>query len=711
MHFFGNYSNPRDLNEAFQRYKQLAELNGNSSAQHMVGFYFATGLGSVVEQDQAKAMLFYTFAAEQGNERSQMAMAYRHHYGIGTPKDCHLAVQYWQKVSQKAFAYIRRGPPGGSTLARLRYRISDDTGGIYGDGASVSSAGINSRNGPANSDAHASQGDVVEWLDLISRKGDVKATFRLGQMHFDGGRDMKPDFILAKKYFLEVARSYWTKSGKTKTDVSPMTEQLAARSAGFLGWMFLRGEGTEQSFDLAKKWFKRGRSLGNSQSQFCLGLMYLDGLGVAKDVKMAADLFSAAADQDHAGAQVHLGMIHMDSGDVKTALAYFELAARKGRIEALYYLAEMEKVGIGQEASCELASHHFKLVSERAEPIVASFGEANEAYEAGDIDLALLDYMLAAEQGFEVAQTNVAYLLDKSRRRQQLLHMPLPSSIKKTLPILSEHIHVDIPSSIALLYWTRSARQSNIDALVKMGDYYLAGTGSPVSEDKAAACYQAAAETMQSAQALWNLGWMYENGLGGHEQDFHLAKRFYDQALEINKEAYLPVKLALFKLRIRSRWNSWTRGSAKSIQPEPRRRNRPNSLKEWFTAFLAAEADAAAARQDLLDELGGDYDLGSLADLTDEEIWADLVDGLLESFIILGLAAMLIGLVIYRRQRAERRAVEEQQARMQGQQPDAAAPQANANENNDGNENEDRGLFPGQGDDEFINWAVGGVGH
>jgi hypothetical protein len=32
--------------------------------------------------------------------------------------------------------------------------------------------------------------------------------------------------------------------------------------------------------------------------------------------------------------------------------------------------------------------------------------------------------------------------------------------------------------------------------------------------EKAAAWYQSAAETQASAIAFWNLGWMYENGLG-----------------------------------------------------------------------------------------------------------------------------------------------------------------------------------------------------
>ncbi len=73
-------------------------------------------------------------------------------------------------------------------------------------------------------------------------------------------------------------------------------------------------------------------------------------------------------------------------------------------------------------------------------------------------------------------------------------------------------------AKLALTQWIRSAGQRNIDALVKVGDYYYHGLG--VSEDepsrlkKAAEYYQSAADTQLSALAMWNLGWMYENGVG-----------------------------------------------------------------------------------------------------------------------------------------------------------------------------------------------------
>jgi SEL1 protein len=569
MNFFGNYSYPRNFTESFRRYNQLAALNGNSSAQFMVGLFYSTGLGDAVKRDQAKALLYYTNAADQNNERAQMAVGYIHTVGIGAPKTCYKAVSYYKSVADKAIRYIWSGPPGGYVLTKTTQRIPDDEGGIYGEGASVSSAGQNARNGPANSDANASPDDVLEYLDLQSRKGDLKATLTLGKMYYDGQTGLKPNYKLAKEYFLEVARLYWSKGGKVKGDLPPLVERVASRAAGYLGRMFLRGEGMEPSIEIARTWFKRGVSNGDALSQYYMGLMHLEGLGVTKDPKRAADLFTASADQGYSPAQVNLGAIFLDQGDPQTAVKYFDLAARVGNIEAFYYLAELSLSSLLGEESCDMANHYYKSVAEKAESILSSFDEANAAFSSGDIDLALLDYMIAAEQGFEVAQTNVAFLLDKQSRASSSggLFSAL-SPITSLASWFPKRFTLPVTTNIAFLYWARSARQFNIDSLIKLGDYWLLGIGVNSDHDKAAACYQTAAETLQSAQALWNLGWMHENGIGGMDQDFHLAKRFYDQALEINKESYLAVKLALIKLRLRSRWNEWTRGGIKSIQDE-----------------------------------------------------------------------------------------------------------------------------------------------
>lgn len=568
LNFYGNFTHPRNYKEAFRRYHDLSSWTGNSSAQHMVGFMYSTGIGGAVERDQAKALLYQTFAARGGNVRAEMAVAFRHHTGIGTPRNCNEAVVYYKKVADKAIEYLHSGPPGGMALQRDAYRLADEDGGVYGEGASVTSAGVNANKAGPNSDSHASLDDVLEYLDLMSRKGDAKATFSLGRLHYEGSKALNQNFRKAKAYFMIVAKRHWARDGRIIAGGPAGIEKVASKCAGYLGRMFLRGEGTEQSFEKALTWFRRGLANGDALCQYELGLMYLKGYGVPQDALKATDYFKAAADQDFASAQVNLGKLFLDQGDVQTAIRYFELAARHGHIEAFYYLAELSNQGVGRDRSCGIATAYYKIVAERAEAIHTSFAEANDAYESKDLEATLVDYMLAAEQGYENGQANVAYMLDEHK---SIL------SLDSLMPWTKRRPNLLRDATLALIYWTRSAKQSNIDSMVKMGDYYLGGWGTNPDKEKAAMCYQTAAEFQQSAQALWNLGWMHENGIGV-DQDFHLAKRFYDQALETNQEAYLPVKLSLLKLRMRSLWNTFTNGHVNSIQSEPGKPDGPGSI-------------------------------------------------------------------------------------------------------------------------------------
>ena len=558
MSFFGNYTHPRNYKEAFRRYHELASLNGNSSAQHMVGLMYATGFGGAVQRDQAKALTYHTFAAMGDSTRAQMTTAYRHYTGVGAPRNCNEAAYWYKKVADKVIAYSRSGPPGGMLLQKDSYKIADEKGGIYGDGASVVSSGVNANRAGPNSDAHADFDDVLEYLDLMSRKGDLKATFSLGRLHYEGSRTMKRNLRTARLYFMMIARKYWQKDGSIR-DEDQALAQVASKAAGYIGRMFLRGEGTEQSYEKALTWFRRGVANGDALCQYKMGLMHIEGLGVKKDPLLAADYFKEAANQNFASAQVNMGQLFLDQGDIHTATRFFELAARNGHIEAFYHLAEINNYGIGQDRSCGMATAYYKTVAEKVEGVHSSFDEANRAYDEGDTESALIMYMMAAEQGYESGQANVAYLLDDYK---SILSLDSLIPWKKPRSSLLRN------AALALIYWTRSAKQHNIDSMVKMGDYYLGGYGVEADMEKAATCYQTAAETHQSAQALWNLGWIHENGLGV-EQDFHLAKRFYDQALETNQESYLPVKLSLTKLRMRSFWNTITNGKVKSIQSEP----------------------------------------------------------------------------------------------------------------------------------------------
>ncbi|ATY59551.1 ubiquitin-ligase Sel1 Ubx2 [Cordyceps militaris] len=656
LNFFGYHNYPRDLQVAFDYYQKLALHNGNTTAQYMMGLFYSTGIGSVVRQDQAKALLYYTLAAERGDPKALMAIGYRHHSGVGTVKNCETALGYYKEVADKAVNWYRDAPPGGRSWIQESWRISDDDGGIYGEGASASSAGLNALKRNLHSNDNADISDVIEYLDLMSQKSDSKASFNLGRLYYEGQRGLEKDFESALKYFFLAASRYWKRDGRAADGNKNGADKTAAEAAGFIGRMYLRGDGVAQNFDKAKAWFERGKSHGDAQSQWGLGFMLLNGMGIRRNIKLATELLRTSADQDYAPAQVQMGRLFLDQGnpeDVKTANYLFELAARYGNIEAWYYLAEMTHHGVGRERQCHLALSYYKTVVERAEPLVSGWSQANLAYELGNHDLAFLHYLMAAEQGYEKGQTNVAFMLDAKFGKLSLVEMLVGRQENKVSPMAN--------ANLALIEWTRSSRQSNVDSLVKMGDYYFYGIGVEKDLAKAVQCYTGASDYQQSAQALFNLGWMHENGVG-LTQDFHLAKRYYDHALVVNAEAYLPVTLSLLKLRMRSAWNTFTHGPIHSIQDEPKKK-KDWSLSEWINNFIEGDLHYED------DSYEDYYDANTIEG---GEIFDD--SNVLESLLIIGVTFALVGLVWWRQRLQLQRAEAEERRRREQGLPPAPAP-------------------------------------
>ncbi|KAI0313018.1 HCP-like protein [Amylostereum chailletii] len=570
---------------AYKLFTAHALETGNATSQSVLAFLHATGYHNVVPVDQAKAQLYYTFAAHGGDKGAQMALGYRYWSGIGVAESCDHAVQWYEAAAEQAMAKFLSGPRGGRTLPLTPSRLSDLDGGVYGPGASVASTGFNILR-PAIKAARARLAgetweDILEYYVFNADRGETDFAFRLGKIYYagsiyhapggiasggDGVGRVVQDFERARYYFLGIARQVWPSD-----PVDPLSWPAAGRrddasgpvgysapAAGYLGRMYLRGEGVRQDARMARMWFERGAEYGDKECNNGLGIIWRDRLVDNKiDMKKALHYFNLAAGQELAEAQVNLGKYYYEKGDLKLATAYFEAAQRHGSpFEAYYYLGRIHSnqrktAPPGLRASaCSVAASFFKVVAERGSWDWDPLREGDAAWETGTDagrEQAMLKWWIAAERGQEIAQNNLAYVLDqdKSILRNTRFTPFLPSNDTARL---------------ALTQWTRSAAQHNVDALVKVGDYYYHGLGVPDEEEslrweKAAGYYQSAADTQLSALAMWSLGWMYENGLGV-PQDFHLAKRHYDIALETNPEAYLPVMLSLLRLYARSIWHT-----------------------------------------------------------------------------------------------------------------------------------------------------------
>lgn len=107
---------------------------------------------------------------------------------------------------------------------------------------------------------------------------------------------------------------------------------------------------------------------------------------------------------------------------------------------------------------------------------------------------------------------------------------------------------------------------------------------------RAAEMYQKAAAA-KNVQAMYNLGYMHEYGAGLTQvcycqqrcvllpttstinkyhrhihQDFHLAKRYYDQALHTEPKAAIPITLALVAMSLHIKWHAVTPLLPRSLQ-------------------------------------------------------------------------------------------------------------------------------------------------
>eukprot|EP00744_Colponema_vietnamica_P016525 GILI01023194.1.p1 GENE.GILI01023194.1~~GILI01023194.1.p1 ORF type:complete len:350 (+),score=53.21 GILI01023194.1:102-1052(+) len=201
--------------------------------------------------------------------------------------------------------------------------------------------------------------------------------------------------------------------------------------------------------------------------------------------------------------------------------------------------------GLGTPRSCSVATQLLKTVAERG-PWGKLLKEAHSFYLDGQYDKSLLLYLHGAEMGMEVAQSNAAWMIDKGYG--ELSHLHPPTSTRLTSSPTSHWTEGAPlgPFGRALKLWSAAAKQGNVEAEVKIGDYHYWGLAGMEDYEKAAAHYRLASE-QRNPQAMFNLGYLHHRGIGV-KRDLHLAKRYYDLASSTSAEAYAPVTLALILL-------------------------------------------------------------------------------------------------------------------------------------------------------------------
>ncbi|XP_040996581.1 ERAD-associated E3 ubiquitin-protein ligase component HRD3A [Juglans microcarpa x Juglans regia] len=475
---------------------------GNAHARSVLGFLY--GLGMMREKNKAKAFMYHHFASEGGNMQSKMALAYTY-----LRQDMHeKAVKLYAELAEVAvnsFLISKYSP----VIEPIRIN----------NGAEENKEALRKSRGEDD--------EEVQILEYQALKGNAGAMYRIGLFYYFGMRGLRRDHAKAMSWFLKAV------------------EKGEPRSMELLGEIYARGAGVERNYTKALEWLTLASRLQLYSAYNGMGYLYIKGYGVdKKNYTKAKEYFEKAANNDDAGGRYNLGVMYLKGigvkKDLRIASELFMLSANMGQPKAFYQLAKMFHTGVGLKKNPIMATALYKLVAEQG-PWSSLSRWALESYLKGDVGKAFLLYARMADLGYEVAQSNAAWILDKYGERSMCMGE-------------SEFCTDGERHQRAHSLWWQASEQGNEHAALLIGDAYYFGRGTERDYHRAATAYMHA-KSQSNAQAMFNLGYMHEHGQG-LPLDLHLAKRYYDQALEVDHTAKLPVTLALASLWIRKNYAS-----------------------------------------------------------------------------------------------------------------------------------------------------------
>jgi TPR repeat protein len=266
--------------------------------------------------------------------------------------------------------------------------------------------------------------------------------------------------------------AYTAYGRKDFTALTRMAEAGDALAQYNLGVIYGRGEGVEQDYALALKWYRKAADQGLAEAQYNLGVIYVDGEGIEQDYVQALKWYNLSAAQGYAGAQNNLGLMFDNGNGVARnsaeAVKWYRLSAAQGYALAQYNLGVMYENGRG---------------------VGQNYVQALEWYRK------------AVNQGLAEAQNNLGLMFDNGNG-------------------------VARNSAEAVKWYRLSAAQGYALAQYNLGFSYHKGEG--VEQDYALALeWYRKAVNQGLAAAQNNLGVMYESG-EGVEQDYVQALKWYN---------------------------------------------------------------------------------------------------------------------------------------------------------------------------------------
>lgn len=515
------WGTPQNNTLAVSHLKQSAE-EGYSKAQYLLGRVYYTGKLEeqiVISIDLEESRYWYSKAADQGHTAAKNNLALMYAQGEGGATNHAAAQALLLNIAQDDYII------GQLNLAEM-YELGHVSGNDFDE-------------------AFAWYTKAETLCDSMSELTDYCAAVKvaLGTL-YKKGLAVSLDYQTARDYFDEAA---------TVNYPNAFTK---------IGEMYLEGLGVTQDYSEAKAWFEKAITADYSDpaAEVNLGYLYANGLGVSQDLVEAKNWYNKAAEQKYAPAYTHIGDLEspysalhwyrqaiaqysydprafFEIGKLCSAINYYgctnedrnkdwyQLAAKAGNLEAIYYLAEskydrsdfagaailyeqaalrnhvdsalkiadMYSRGIGVSKNEEKSASYYLRIAE--------LGSAEAQYEIAhdytsgygvSIDYSLSHYWFeqAHNQGYSAATTELGKLYENG------------------LGVTQDYTQT-------IKYYLQAALQANQDAQYRLGYMYLNGVGTSVDTVAGRAwLLQAATKGHQAAQALTYspIDNVYDNG-------------------------------------------------------------------------------------------------------------------------------------------------------------------------------------------------------
>mmetsp|Transcript_25600 Transcript_25600/g.58157 ORF Transcript_25600/g.58157 Transcript_25600/m.58157 type:complete len:708 (+) Transcript_25600:93-2216(+) len=528
----------RNLTLGLELINQAAEL-GDPDAQYNMGILHSSLFedNATFVQNEALSVLYLYAASTSGHTGALMSMGYRHMEGYGVPKSCSTAALNYVEVAKQVTEVYSVGMPQAVELIRL--------------------------NLPEKNDRKAAHTELYLYMQM-AEAGDVGVAAAVGKRYLLGIEGFKQNYKKALQY-LKIA-----------------ADQNHGGALALLGYTHCLGLGVRQNLDTAYSFFVSASLQSDPYGHNGLGYIYFHGTSIqARNLKLAFHHFNESAYGGCSDGMFNLASMYLKgigtTQSFQRAVLWYTQALDRGHTPAAYSLAIMHLNGVGTVRDCDIAVNLLKTVCERGLWVTSKLQQAYQLQDARP-DLSAWMFLKLAETGHEVAQMNVAHIFDHGSAT--LLHH---ESVVRPNLTDSDHRWNKI---FAQRFYEMSAEQKSASSELRLGDYAFYGYGlaaevadsagsdalddgeevrhrpQGVDYDAALMHYRKTTEVkitgqwMQPfvAQAAFNLGYMYELGIGV-SQDLHMAKRFFNQCLEVNPSAdNVPAKLMLILNQFHAYW-------------------------------------------------------------------------------------------------------------------------------------------------------------